>query len=269
MLFLGLFLLFVFVRLAAFNKTLVTEIYFAVKSKKVSIALLSSFALAAIANIFLYFYNVDTNLQRLREKAQTIAITASLQIEASDMLKLKSKDDYSKPEWRKIVNILKMIRENNKAVIYVYILRYAYGDSEGMEFVADSHSLDPFANTDSNANNDIDANADGKIEPEGADLLQWPGQKYNAPRDAYLAFQGPRSTVSFYEDQWGKVITGYAPIRNQDGISEAIVAVDIAVDQFYKMNLNTFLPMLIWTIILLLLLLFRSLALSVLKNRKI
>lgn len=225
--FVGLFLVFILIRLTAFNRSLFTEIGTLINAKKVLKTLPISMGLALLLSIGMYFFTSHLQMERMRDKLQSIAITAALQISAKDLDALHVKDDWLKPEWNKVVSQLEEIRFKNGGITFAYIIRKTQ-NPDILEFVADSHSRDPFANTDSDPNNDIDADGDGKIDPQEHDLLQWPGQEYPPPNKEVLdAYNGPVTTEKFYTDTWGKYLSGYSPIYNFQGEAVAVIAVDM------------------------------------------
>ncbi len=207
-----------------------------------SLAIFAILALLSAALTLGFFeYNRELNFQVLREKVSTIAATGVLQIHPEDVEKLKVEEDWHKPEWARVINTMKKIREQNSDTLFVYIIRKTANDSTKFEFVADSHSLNPYANVDADPTNNVDLNHNGAYDSE--DYLQWPGQPYDtAPREAFSAYDGIVATTQFYEDQWGKMVTGYAPIKNASGSTVAIFAVDIEASILDQRGRETFVP---------------------------
>lgn len=198
---------------------------------RTSIAAFAVIAVLSAAITFgLYSYTKKLQFERMQEAVMSIAATGALQFEAKDLDALRVESDWRKPEWEKVVRRLEAIRRQNDDVIFVYLLRSMRNDPNKIEFIADSHSLNPYANLDDDPTNDIDvgANRDGKIEPYGQDKLQWPGQPYpDVPPDALLGFQNPVASTEPYTDIWGTLISGYAPVKNNSGEVVGILAVDM------------------------------------------
>lgn len=112
----------------------------------------------------------------------------------------------------------------------MYIIRTSSGASN-WEFIADSHSIDPYAH--------IDVNGDGRIDQEGEDALQYPGMAYDVGMTDALQQGMPRLPVANtepYTDQWGSVMTGYAPIRTQSGTTVALLAADVWATNIYSLT---------------------------------
>jgi hypothetical protein len=195
-----------------------------------------------------YLYISALSLQRLKDQVKAIAITGAQQFDAKDLEQLQVEGDWRKPEWGKVVKSLGKIRDDNEDILFSYIFRKNPQHPDQLQFIADSHSLNPYANTDTNPANDVDANGDGKID--FGDILQWPGQSYpDPPKEALLFFEAPGTSPHLYQDQWGKMLTGYAPIRDQQGNSIAVLAVDVKQEKFHKLNAHTFILPLIFIFI--------------------
>jgi hypothetical protein len=257
--FVGLFIFFIFIRLAAFNRSLFRELIEILLNRKVLIIISISALLAILITYVIYAYTYSLNLERMQDKALAIATTASLQQNVDNINQLQEQNDYTKPEWGRVVNLLEDIRTSNANIKYIYIFRKSKNDSGSLEFVADAQSMNPFANIDNDPTNDIDINEDGIIEggPDEGDLLSWPGQPYpNPPETAFESFNGPLAS-DFYEDQWGKVLTGYAPIKNKSGEVIAMLAVDIDASQVSALNAKTFAPIYTFIILFFLFTIFR------------
>ncbi len=218
---------------------------------KASIVSFGVFLVLAGAITFgLYKQNEHLNLQRMREKVESIAATAALQFDAKDLDTLQVEQDWRKPEWAKVVRLLEGVRKNNKDLMYAYIIRQSKDDPNGLEFVADSHSLNPYANVDDDPTNDVDVHlgndptdVDNGATSTGANYLQWPGQQYpNPPQEAIAALSndGALSNQDFYSDQWGTMITGYAPVKDASGRIAGVVAVDLAVGKLQQLQKESF-----------------------------
>lgn len=208
---------------------------------------------AILASWMLYTQTINLLTENLRERLLSISITLASNIEAEDLNALQTEIDWQKPEWRKVVTQLKNAKDANENIVFMYIFRKTAHDPSQMEFVADAESLNPYANLDPNPGNDVDANGDGIIEPDGADNLQWPGQPYPEAVDipeAYEAYEGPLTARELYEDSYGQVLTGYAPIRDDNGNVVAVLATDIKADEFFTVTTQTLYPFLFFILFL-------------------
>jgi len=204
---------------------------------------------AIAASWLLYGQTLTLLTENLRERLQTISITEAANIDAKDLAALQVEGDWQKPEWARVVNSLHRAKYGNKNVVFMYIFRKTKADPTQMEFMGDADSLNPYANTDNNPNNNVDVNGDGKIEPDGPDKLQWPGQPYSEAVDlpeAYAAYNGPLTVKDLYTDAYGTVLTGYSPIKDENGNTVAVLGTDIKADDFFTVTRQTLYPFLIF-----------------------
>lgn len=205
--------------------------------------------IAVIASWLLYRHTIDLLTNNLRERLLSISITQAANIRPDLIRALQVEQDWVKPEWASLVTRLKRAKDSNPNIVFMYVFRKNDGDPTRMEFVADAESLNPYANVDSDPTNDVDANGDGTIDPEGADKLQWPGQPYPEAADipeTWEAYSGPTTARELYEDSYGRVLTGYAPIIDDTGNVVAILATDIKADDFLTVTNQTLYPFLLF-----------------------
>lgn len=218
----------------------------------------------------LYEHTVNLLTDNLRQRLLSIAITHAANIDYRDVEALQVEEDWEKPEWSRVVKNLKKTKSSNPNIVFMYIFRKKKDNAQEMEFVADAESINPYANTDNDSNNDIDANGDGVIEPEGPDQLQWPGQDYpSPPEEAFLAYTGPLTNKDLYEDAYGQVLTGYAPIKDDAGNTIAVLGTDIKVDDFLIVTRQTLYPFLLFILFLVIAIVILSAALIKLWNKRI
>ncbi|MEK7510798.1 MAG: HAMP domain-containing sensor histidine kinase [Patescibacteria group bacterium] len=220
-----------------------------------SLIALLAVSIAVAASWFLYQQTIELLTQNLRERLLSISITQASNIDAEDLAALQEEADWQKPEWREVVMSLKRAKDQNPNIVFMYIYRMKAEDPSQMEFVADAESINPYANSDDDPTNDVDANGDGIVDPEGADYLQWPGQDYEEAVDipeTYEAYNGPLTASELYEDSYGEVLTGYAPIRDDAGNVVAVLATDIKADDFFDVTRQTLYPFLVFIVFLIL-----------------
>lgn len=204
---------------------------------------------AVAASWMLYGRTIDLLTQNLRERLLSISITEATGLSAEDINSLQVEQDWQKPEWSRVVTSLKKAKDSNPNIVFMYVFRKKATDLTQMEFVADAESINPYANLDDDPANDVDANHDGKIEPDGADKLQWPGQDYSEATEipeTFEAYKGPLTAKELYEDSYGKVLSGYAPITDASGAVVAILATDIKADDFFTVTQQTLYPFIIF-----------------------
>ncbi len=182
-----------------------------------------------------FFMRGRTALEReLQERLKGIASVASLQFTAEEVLTLRTAEDISKPEWKTVVSRLNAVRQASADVVFAYILRTTLEGEHPVVFVADADSVDPSA--------EKDINGDGFIDD--ADHLAPPGDPYeDAPLNMILrGYEGPIASDEPYMDQWGTLVSGYAPIRDRDGKAVAVLAIDIRSDDYRRTVDSMFSP---------------------------
>src|SRR3989338_296347 len=226
------------------------------RRKKINIlvwaVVIGSAVVIVAVSFILYQHTVNLLTANLRQRIESIARSAAPSFNPKDVEELQVEYDWQKPAWGRVVNQLLAVEQNNKDILFAYIFRKKT-DQLSMEFVADSHSINPYANTDNDPSNDVDANRDGIIEPDGPDYLQWPGQDYeDPPEGTFRAYGvGPTTSKDLYEDSFGRVITGYAPIVS-NGQTIAVLAFDLKADDFFTITHQTLYPFLSFILFLIL-----------------
>lgn len=224
------------------------------------LVLLSIISIFIFASWVLYNHTVNILTDNLRERLLSISITAAANIDAKDLDALQVEADWQKPEWGRVINPLHRAKYSNKDIVFMYVFRYTKDpndDPKNMEFVGDADSIDPYANTNNDPSGQtlsasacskcIDSNRDGKIEPDGPDKLQWPGQPFPEANDIPEAYEvyntgKPTTVKDIYTDDYGSVLTGFAPIKDENGNTVAILGTDIKADDFFTTTRQTLYP---------------------------
>jgi signal transduction histidine kinase len=215
-----------------------------------SIISLVAIIIAITASWLLYQQTVNLLTENLRERLLTISVTQAANIDADDLAALNKEEDWQTPSWSRVVSKLHRAKYDNDDVVFMYIFRKTKDDPNQMEFIGDADSIDPYANTSGDPDRYVDVNRDGKIEPDGPDKLQWPGQPYPEAVDipeTFEAYEGPL-TGDLYTDAYGTVLSGYAPIKDEQGNTVAVLATDIKADDFFTVTRQTLYPFLLFII---------------------
>jgi len=230
--FFGLFLLFVFIRLAAFNRPLFFELLKVLRSSRVLMILSLCVLIAMGITYGMYMYTLNLMKEKEGQRLMAIAATAAAEIDARDLEPLRFARDMERPEYQRIYNKINTMRDRNDGVRWAYILRPTE-DPEIFEFVADA---------DTNYTlplSDYDYNKDGVIND--ADDPAFPGMRYDATGQRLTrAWKQPFFEVT--QDQWGIFISGLSPIYDASGNPVAILGVDMDISEFYKQTRNKFVP---------------------------
>lgn len=229
--------------------------------------LIVTIAVILVTSNLLYNRTVTLLTENLRERLLSISITTAANIDAADLAVLKTEEDWTTDAWKRVVTKMNNAKYSNDDIVFMYIFRKIEGNESQMEFVADADSINPYANTQEDPSKFVDVNRDGIIEPDGPDKLQWPGQPYPEAVDipeAFAAYEGPLSSAELYTDEYGTVMTGYAPIYDRNGEVAAILATDIKADDFFIITSQTLAPFVFFisllTIVITLLILYATIS---------
>lgn len=216
--------------------------------------------ITAVISWSLYLHTESVLTENLRERLLSVVRTGAVEFDAADLKKLNIEKDWQKPEWTNVVTQLKKIRLNNENILFAYIVRKNAEDPSKIEFVSDSHSIDPYAK--------IDLNSDGQIDD--ADLLQWPGQPYDEPpSEIFDAYDVATTSKELIHDQWGVEIVGYAPIKDEKENTIAVIAIDMKADDFERITQENFIPFLAFIISLVGILIMMASGLIYIWNKKV
>jgi len=177
---------------------------------------------AGAGNFILYKYSLDSQFNQLRDKLKIIAQVSALGIDANELTKIPLNPEGVKSGSYKVVaGKLKEIKESNLLIKYIYAM--ARTDKAGiLQFVADP---DPVFNS-----------------KKGLKVTAYPGDEYDARSfpQMFDAFYAPVADKKLGNDEWGMFLSGYAPIRNRQGDTIAILGVDISANDVYLSRLGLY-----------------------------
>lgn len=171
---------------------------------------------------------------QLRDRLQTYAAIAALQINADDLSTIIDTEDARSPAFRRVVEQLRSIRDASPHLRFAYIMRRTE-DPKLVKFVADADALSSPSELDWNHNNSVDDD----------EVPGMPGDVYDVAAMPALqdeAFKYPTSDPEITVDQWGSLISGYAPIRDSAGETIAVVGLDMVADDFIMLSQSIFSP---------------------------
>ena len=165
--------------------------------------------LGALINFFLYQCRLNDAFNRTRQRLVSIVSNAALSISAEEVLKipLEQRGDGA-PEYMVVYYKLEKIKEANLPFVkYVYIMTTTVKPGI-LQYVVDA---DPVPQI-------ITAKCPTSL----------PGDKYDARAFPQMleAYNAPTADRKITTDAWGTFISGYAPIRDTDGRTVAILGVD-------------------------------------------
>lgn len=138
-----------------------------------------------------------------RDELTALASVIATQINGDILTDLKPGDEESH-SFIKIRDQLYTIQQASPEILFLYTMRET---EKGIAFIVD-------------AEYGLSENAPGIDEV------------YETPTDEMLlGFSGPVAEEEYTTDEWGTVITGYAPIKNSSGDVVGIVGVDMSADR--------------------------------------
>ncbi|MFH0818557.1 MAG: ATP-binding protein [Patescibacteria group bacterium] len=190
------------------------------------------FILFSMLVAWIFYRNLtDFHADNLKKYLVTIARTATIKIDGDNLNEIHTPSDINKPVFIDLVDYLEAIRLRNPDIRYVYIMRKT-DDENILEFIVDADALD--------SRKELDINRDGMLE--ASEKTSLPGDKYNISNMPFMkmAFNEPTTDNKITVDQWGKLISGYAPIFNSQGDVVAILGVDIGADDYYRLQERSF-----------------------------
>lgn len=178
----------------------------------------------------------------LRDRLQSTASIAAELIDANDVEAVRSPEDMDTVAFTRLVTALKDIRRSAKHIHFAYIMRRT-DDPMLLEFVADADALGTLEELDLNQNGVVDADEEGSHPGELYDISDMPMLQSQA-------FVRPTVDRDFTEDQWGILLSGYAPIRNDRGDVVAILGIDMEAGEFIGLSQRIFSPFALLLVVL-------------------
>lgn len=183
---------------------------------KVALVMIASLLfVGTLGNYFIYKFAFDSSFRQMRDKLKVIAQTAALAIDPGQFVRVPlSREGIDTPAYRTVVEKLIAIKQANPGIKFIYTM--VRTDKEGiLRFVVDPDAIAPQA--------------------KSIGLDSHPGAEYDAREfpEMLNAFKGPSSAEKIEADQWGKVLSAYAPVRDKEGKVAGILGVDMVADDVY------------------------------------
>lgn len=172
-------------------------------------------------------------MQQLRD----VAAVAALQFDGAELALLENPSDMRTEAFTNVVSRLQAIRAQTPTIRYAYILRRTDTPTI-LRFVADADALLSHEELDRNGNGTIDSEEEPSLLGDAYDI---------ATIDALQsrAFVEPTADTEVTLDQWGELISGYAPIRGANGTAVAVLGLDMEASTFLAMSQSVFSPIVI------------------------
>ncbi len=164
--------------------------------------------LVTTTNVIAFRTALDAQFQQLRNTLTAIATTGALAVDGDAHARIPpSPSSESLPAYRELVHTLRAIRDANPSIRYVYTL-VPSEDSTQWHYVGDAE------------------------EYESSYL----GEHYNASRYPAMlaAVTRPSADPQLTYDEWGALLSSYAPIKNSKGETVAVLGIDMSGDQVVR-----------------------------------
>lgn len=193
------------------------------------------FFIVGMTTTFAYFLHVrgeQVVADQLRERLLSSISIAALNIDAENIERVQTLEDQNSTTYRELVQQLRQIRKLIPHVRFAYIMRRTSNPLE-LAFVADADALSSVEELDVNKNGRVDSDEEAGL----------PGDVYPIADMPVLqdeAFQRPVVEKEMHVDQWGNLLSAYAPVFNAKGEVIAIIGIDMEADTFLEMTQNTF-----------------------------
>lgn len=180
---------------------------------------------------------------QLRDKLRNTAAAAAMQFTGEQIDAIPNGATLeSSAMLRRVVSQLQQIKDSVNDVRFAYLMRRT-SDPAVHEFVADADLSLTFEEIDLNRNGTIDLD-EGPAYP--GDPYEWEG----FPVLGEEAFLHPSVDKEIGMDQWGPVISGYAPIQRANGTVAGILGVDMDARDFVELSHSIFSPVALFLILI-------------------
>ena len=180
------------------------------------VLILSMLFVMALSNFLVYRFSLNSQLNQLRERLMVIASTASLMIDADQLLQIPlNRQGLETAQYKSIADNLNRIKAVNPSLKYIYTMTTT--GKEGIwQFIVDPSPI---------------MERGRKRGPTA-----YPGDKYDASRfpEMLKGFIEPSADKKLMVDEWGVTLSGYAPIRDKNGKAVAILGVDMSAEDVYR-----------------------------------
>ena len=205
--------------------------------------LLAVFIVLVMVNTIIYNFTIHSQFVQLRTNLKAQAATASLLVDAESLSRVPlSREGVNSPYYQAVLDKLLKIRKVNPLIKYIYTMAKT-DDAKTLQFIVDP---------------------DVSVVRRGRKLTSFPGDRYNASRmpEMLNGFSAPAADKEMTIDEWGITVSGYAPIVDASGRAIAVLGMDIAADDIYRLRRLVLNRMILVTLIGVILSLFFSLWLS-------
>lgn len=159
------------------------------------------------SNILVQQFIFHVQFQQLRDRLIVLASAIAISLDAEKIQAIPlNREGVHTAEYQWILKKLEGIKEENPSIGFIYIMARTNQENV-LQFVVDP---DPYL-------------------ARSGHMTAYPGDPYNTVKfpEMIQAFNGPLADKVICEDEWGKTLSGYAPIRDKQGKPVAILGVDV------------------------------------------
>ncbi len=194
-------------------------VFFRSITAKVTAALIGTLLFVVLVNALLVQrFMLRAQFQTLRSELMLAAQLATISIDVDALMAIPLKPEGAQtPQYQLVAAKLNRIKREDPRISFVYILTKT--SRPGIwQFIVDA---DPLVKRD-----------------EG--ITSRPGDKYDAFRFSEMikAWDGPGADRKLEKDQWGVLLSGYAPLRDKSGRTVAVLGVDMQAKDVYAARWN-------------------------------
>lgn len=171
---------------------------------------------------------------QIRSVLRTSATIAAMNVRGEDIENIHGIQDIDKPEFIAIADYLDSVRDSIPNARFAYIFRRTDMPNI-LEFVVDA---DIFADP-----SELDYDGNGQVD--SYEEQAYPGEQYDISEIPILqgeAFERPAVDPEIYIDQWGALVSGFAPIYTEDGRVVGTLGIDILAEDFIALGRKAFSP---------------------------
>jgi len=181
--------------------------------------------------------------QEIKMRLRAVAQVAAMQFDGAELEAITGLEQINSPVLEQTVKKLSRLRDETEGLRFAYILRRTANPAV-LEFVADADSL--------SSNAELDRNIDGMVSQR--EEASYPGDLYDISDNPALmgpAFEVPTTDEDIVTDQWGPLISGYAPIRDpRTNKVVAVLGVDMQALEYISQRTSIFSPGSLFTLLL-------------------
>jgi len=174
---------------------------------------LSIVTTVCLSGLILYQFTFRTQFEDLRSYLKNLAHTIAVNINTPQLTQIPlAKEGINTQSYAVIMDYFRKITVANPRITSIYILKKVDG-TDTWRFVIDDNEENPMASVS-------------------------PGEPYNAGRFKQM-IQGldkPSADRKLEIDEWGRTLSGYAPIRDETGKPFGVLGVDVKAQDIYLME---------------------------------